>query len=166
MNPFVLTLILGIVALFQSTLAPILAPFNAKPDLMLVAVISWSLLRGAREGTTWAFVGGIWLDLFSSGPFGLSALALMCVSLTVAVSELTVFRSHIILPVVAILAGTIMHGAAYLLALQVLGYEVVWLDVARRILLPTVFVNVLLTPLLFPVWNLLHRLTGREEMTW
>lgn len=90
----------------------------------------------------------------------------MCVSLTVAVSELTVFRSHIILPVVAILAGTIMHGAAYLLALQVLGYEVVWLDVARRILLPTVFVNVLLTPLLFPVWNLLHRLTGREEMTW
>ena len=41
-----------------------------RPDLMLVLVVAWSLLRGVEEGLLWAFIGGVLLDLLSVGPFG------------------------------------------------------------------------------------------------
>ena len=166
MKPYFLIPFLGLLALIQTTLAPVLAPFNVKPDLMLVTVVCWSVLRGAREGTTWAFVGGLSLDMFSSGPFGLSALALMVISLTASLGELNIFRSHVLLPLVAVIVGTVAHTAVYLLGLQLWGNYVAWFDIARRIMLPTLFVNILLVPLIYPALNSIHHLTGREEITW
>jgi rod shape-determining protein MreD len=57
-------------ALLQTTLSPYMKIGGIHPDLVLLLVIGWSALRGMEEGATWAFIGGISLDILSSAPFG------------------------------------------------------------------------------------------------
>jgi rod shape-determining protein MreD len=166
MSPYLLIPLLGATALLQVTVAPRLALAGIKPDLMLIVVVSWSLLRGGREGIVWAFLGGLWLDLLAGGPLGVSALALMAVSLACSIGALNIFRSHLLLPLLTILWGTVVFGLVYLSLLQSLGYTVAWLDALRRVTLPSMILNALVMPLLYAPLDWLSRVTGREEMRW
>jgi rod shape-determining protein MreD len=163
-NIYASTLLLISVALIQSTVMPHLTLWGVKPDLMLLVVISWSLLRGAREGIVWGFIGGLCLDLFSGAPFGLSALALLIVSFFSGLGEATVFRTHVILPLATVFFASLIHDLIFLLVLRTLGWSVAWLDSFTRFVLPASLLNVLLIPLIYPAMRWLHRKTGREEM--
>jgi rod shape-determining protein MreD len=131
---------------------------------MLLVVISWSLLRGAKEGIVWGFIGGLCLDLFSGVPFGLSALALLVVSFFSGLGEATVFRTHVILPLTTVFFASLMYDFIFLLVLRALGWPVAWLDSFTRLVFPASLLNVLLTPLVYLAMRWLHRETGREEM--
>jgi len=165
-NIYASILLLISIALIQSTVMPHLTLWGVKPDLMLLVVISWSLLRGAREGIVWGFIGGLCLDLFSGVPLGLSALALMIVSFFSGLGEATVFRTHVILPLATVLFASLIYDFIFLLMLKALGWPVVWLDSFTRLVLPASLLNVLLTPLVYPTIRWLHRKTGRTEMDW
>lgn len=165
-NSYVSVLLLISVALIQSTVMPHLTLWDVKPDLVLLVVISWSLLRGTREGIIWGFIGGLCLDLFSGAPFGLSALALLIVSFLSGLGEATVFRTQVILPLATAFFASLLYNFIFLFVLGVLGWPVVWLDSFIRLVLPTSVLNVLLTPLVYPAMRWLHRKTSREEIEW
>jgi rod shape-determining protein MreD len=143
---------------------PYLTLWGVKPDLMLLVVISWSLLRGAREGIVWGFIGGLCLDLFSGTPLGLSALALLIVSFFSGLGEATIFHTHIILPLATAFFASLIYDSIFLLVLRALGWPLVWLDSFIRLVLPASLLNVLLIPLVYPAMRWLHHKTGREEM--
>ncbi len=165
-NIYASLLLLLSVALIQSTVMPHLALWGVKPNLMLLVVVSWSLLRGTREGMIWGFIGGFCLDLFSGAPFGLSALALLIVSFFSGLGQATVFRTQVILPLVTVLGASLIYDFIFLLALSFLGYPVVWPDSLIRLVLPASLLNVLLTPLVYPTMRWLHRRTSLGEITW
>jgi rod shape-determining protein MreD len=145
---------------------PLMPIMGVKPDLVLLMVISWSLLRGAREGMTWALVGGIGLDLLSGAPFGTSTVALVILSLVAGLGELSVFRTRIALPLIATLIATLAYDLFFLLLLHVEGRSIAWTDSLVRVVLPSTLVNVLLSPLVYKALHWLDRKTGREEMAW
>jgi len=145
---------------------PHLAIMGVKPDLMLLVVISWSLLRGAGEGMIWAMVGGIGLDLVSGAPFGTSTMALVVLSLVAGLGELSVFRTHIALPLIATLIATVAYDLFFLLLLYAGGRSIAWTDTLTNVVLPSTLINVLLSPLVYRALYWLHRKTGREEMAW
>lgn len=165
-NIYASLLLLLSVALIQSTVMPHLTFWGVKPDLMLLVVVCWSLLRGAREGIVWGFIGGFCLDLFSGTPFGLSALALLIVSFFSGLGQTTVFRTQVILPLVTVWGASLVYDFIFLLALSALGYPVVWLDSLIRLVLPASLLNVVLTPLVYPTMRWLHRKTSQGEMAW
>ena len=68
---------LAAIGLLQTTFVPYLSLLGAKPNLMLLVVVAWTLIAGSREGLWWAFIGGLWLDLLGGSPLGASALALV-----------------------------------------------------------------------------------------
>ncbi|MEZ4636134.1 MAG: rod shape-determining protein MreD [Caldilineaceae bacterium] len=43
---------------------------EVRPDLVLLAVLAWTLFNGGYSGIVWAFVGGLWMDVLSGGPMG------------------------------------------------------------------------------------------------
>jgi rod shape-determining protein MreD len=165
-NIYTSILLLIGVALIQSTVMPHLTLWGVKPDLMLLVVISWSLLRGTREGIVWGFIGGLCLDLFSGAPLGLSALALLIASFFSSLGEATIFRTHVILPLATVFFASLIYDFIFLLALRTLGWPIVWLDSFIRLVLPTSLLNVLLTPLVYLAMRWLHRKIGPEEMSW
>lgn len=139
---------------------------GVKPELMLMVIASWSLLRGTKEGLVWAFIGGICLDLFSGVSFGTMTIALLTVSFIAGLGESSVFRTPIVLPLVVALITTPVYDLVILVILALTGHPVVWLDSLTRIVLPSAVVNALLMPLIFWPLQWLHRKTGREEMRW
>lgn len=165
-NIYASILLLISLALIQATVMPHLTLWGVKPDLMLLVVISWSLLRGTREGIVWGFIGGLCLDLFSGAPFGLSALALLIAGFFSGLGEATIFRTHVILPLATVFFASLVYDFISLLTLRTMGWPVAWLDSFTRLVLPASLLNVLLTPLVYPAMRWLHRKTSREEIEW
>jgi rod shape-determining protein MreD len=133
---------------------------------MLLAVVSWSILRGPREGLRWAVVGGICLDLLSGGPFGLQTLTLLLVSPLVNLGGRRIFGSHIALPLVSATGATLLYYLVNMGLLHFMGHPVPWLAATSRIVLPAMVLNTLAMFLVYPALHWLHKATGREELAW
>lgn len=157
-------LLLVTTVIIQTTVMPYVAFLGVKPDLVLLVVISWSLLRGAREGIIWALMGGIGLDLVSAAPFGTCTVILAGLSLLAGLGELSVFRTHLALPLIATLVATLIYDLFFLLFLYMRGCSIVWADTLVKVVLPSALFNVLLSPFIYKALFWLHRRTGPKEM--
>jgi rod shape-determining protein MreD len=155
-----------VLALLQSTTMPHITVLGVHPDLMLMAVASWSLLRGAEEGMLWALIGGIALDLFSGARFGVATLSLLIVGFLSSLGQRNVFRLDLVLPILVIPLATLVYNGVTLALLDVLGWPVHWGESLVRVILPCVLVNTLGMPIVYLILRVLHRRTGREEISW
>lgn len=158
--------LLGLLALLQSSLLPHFSIIGAHADLVLLAVVSWTLLRGLTEGLTWAFVGGLWVEALSGAPFGLSLLALMIVAFLVSPLETALFRQHIVFLIATVTVASFANGAIYLLLLRLSGNPGATLAALWRIVMPAALYTGLLTPIFYPIFRWLHRITWREQLEW
>ena len=61
--------------LFSAILEATIFPFN----LVLLAVLSWGVLRSPKSGLVWAFMAGLVLDLVTGETLGLSSLIFLLV---------------------------------------------------------------------------------------
>jgi rod shape-determining protein MreD len=165
-SPYLYVPLLALVAVLQATVAPHLTVLGARPDLMLLTVVAWALLRGTREGMVWGFVGGLLLSLFSGGPFAYAALVLVAVGFLSGLGQTTVTRGRIVLPLLAVLLATLLHGLLSLFLLYVTGRPVMWLDSLVRVLLPAIVLNCLLSIPVYAGFRRLHRRMGPEELRW
>jgi rod shape-determining protein MreD len=165
-SPYLLVPLLLVVTLFQVTVLPELTILGVKPELMLLAVLGWSLLRGPEEGMIWAFLGGALLDLFSGGPFGASILALLAISYLSAWLEPSVGRASFLLPMGAALVGTLLYQAIFLLVIQLTRGGVPWIESLLRVTLPSLAINALLMPVVFQALAWFDRKIGRPMIRW
>ena len=157
---------LAVLAILQSTVLPLFAVGGAKPDLVFLVVVSWSLLRGAEEGIVWGFIGGLLLDTLSGGPFGVSSLALMSMSLLTGWGEMNLFRGHFLLPLAIIPLGTAIYYALTLILLNVFGQPLPWGLTFLRVMLPAAFVNLVAMPFVHWFMTRMHRRTGQRQFEW
>ncbi len=122
---------------------PSLAMSGVMPDIMLLVVVSWSLLRGTREGLLWALGGGLLLDLMSGGPFGVATLSLALSSVIVGLGEFNVFRDSLWLPLVASVLATVVYSLAYWAILQITGRSLHTVYTLLAVMLPATILNAL-----------------------
>lgn len=166
MNLYLTLLLLFALALVQSTVMPHLLLFDVHPDLVLMVVLSWSLLRGAEEGMLWALIGGVALDLLSGARFGVQTLPLLIVGFVSGLGERAIFRSEILMPIIAIPLATLVQQLMTMALLHITGWPVSWGTSIQQITLPSMLANTLCMPLVYLVVRLLHRRTTREKITW
>jgi rod shape-determining protein MreD len=161
-----LTLILLALALAESSWGRAISITSVHPDLVLVAVIGWTLLRGTTQGLIWAVIGGLCLDLFSGGPFGLTVIPLVAVSLLARLGHSRVFGAQFILPLVLTFPFSVVYYLVYTSLLYLLGRPIEWTPALTHVILPASLLNIGAMLLLFPLLRWLHRRTGPEQMTW
>jgi rod shape-determining protein MreD len=166
LSPYVVCLLLVVVALAQSSLSPRLALLGVQPNLMLLAVLSWSLLRGGREGLLWAFGGGVLVDILSGAPLGVSSLSLLLVSLLSSQGELAVFGTTLSLPLFVGFVGSLLHDLSFLFMLQLLGWSIDWPTALSKLLLLDAGLNTVFMPLMYVSLRWLHRRTKGAELAW
>lgn len=146
--------ILLVAAVVQSAWLQDVQVLGGRPDLVLLLVVTWSVIRGPRGGVVWGFVGGICCDLLSGGTFGLWTLSLTIVGFLTGQPWIhalgpTVVRLALMSPL-----GTVL-GHLILLALMILlGYGVDFARGFQTVVLPAVVLNFLLSPFAFTflVW--------------
>lgn len=166
MNPYLHFGILFGLALLESTVMPRITLLGVHPDLMLMAVTSWSLLRGSEEGMLWALIGGVILDLFSGAPFGIYSLSLLFVGFAAGLGQRNMLRIDILAPILVIPLSTVVYLLITMALLSVLGWEMEWGARLRTVVLPSMLVNSLGMPLVYLPARLLHRRVAREEISW
>ncbi len=157
--------ILVVVALIQHVIVPHITFFGAHPNVMLVVVVAWGLLRGNRDGLIWALVGGLLLDLFSLAPIGTAMLPMLIVLLLVGLLEFTAFRVVIWLPIATVFVVTPVYQLLALTVLKSLGWGTGW-DRAVELLLPMATINALLMVLIFPLMRRISGWAGQKGIDW
>jgi rod shape-determining protein MreD len=151
--------LIAVACLFQATAAARIKIYGVKPDLVLILVVVGTLVYGTRAGLLWAFFGGLGLDIFSGGPMGSSSLALMAAALVAGLGHRTLSRFNIFVPLVTMVASTVVYAAAYLAILAVLQYldvvqhQVPILATIQSVVVPAVVYNTMLMVVLIPFLN-------------
>jgi rod shape-determining protein MreD len=169
MTIYLVVPLLAIVAILQTTVIPHLTVWGVFADLPLLVVVSWSLLRGPREGMLWGFIAGLAVDLFSGAPFGAATLALIATGFLAGLGQAAMHHAHLAMSVVVMFLATIVYDLLFVLVVRVAGDPVSWhavLDSFVRLILPSALLNALLTPLVWLSMRWLYRRFSREEMEW
>jgi len=131
---------------------------------MLLVVVSWSLLRGAREGIVWGFIGGLALDFLSGATFGSSTFTLTLVAYLASLGQVTIYRTNPLFPSITALGIHIIHDCIFLIVLSMTGHAVAWQEALLQITMPTALLGALLMPLVYRPLAWLHGRTMAEEM--
>jgi rod shape-determining protein MreD len=146
--------LLAVTALLQTTIFRQILFLDGSLDLLLLAVICWSLLR-PEEGMVWALAAGSFADIFSGGPFGLTAIAYLLTAFGIGLLHGRL-RTHSPLVVMAIaLFGTVLAQGVMLALLALFGRSLDLGYVLAYVTLPTAFLNTLCA---VPIYLGLHRL--------
>jgi len=113
---------------------------------MFLIVITWAIVRSVEEGVTWAFIGGLIIDLLSGGPLGATALALVLAALWAGQS----WGQGLGVAVARLLLMVVLSAAIYHLVLLIIltwsGHTVDWRFALLHVAGPSVLLNTVLTP--------------------
>lgn len=114
-------LLMGSISVLQASLFPRFPLWGMVPQFAVLAVIAWCLLRGIYEGLVWAFIAGLFLDLFSFSPLGSSVLALMPAVLIVGRLKQVLPENRFLLPPLLCTLGLLIYLLFHLAILSVVG---------------------------------------------
>jgi rod shape-determining protein MreD len=151
-------------ALVQTTLLSRINVLGAQPNLMLLVVLLWSLVRGVDEGLVWAFLGGLMVDVLSGGPLAGTAIALLAAAYLAGQSLGEQVGSRAVRSVILTVLGTAAYHLALLIVLDWTGHTVDWAFSLSRVTVPSVVLNGLLAPFVLQPLNWLERATRREGL--
>ena len=143
-----LMLLLGLV---ETAVLPHFPILGTTPQLAFLVALAWGLLYGVEEGAVWAFFAGVFTDLFSISPVGVSSLAFMVAIKAVIWTTQALPASRLLLPVALAGLATVISFIVELVLLRLFGTIA---DFQSIILLP----NILLLHILaiLPIYWLLY----------
>ncbi|GAC1329340.1 MAG: hypothetical protein NVSMB17_05660 [Candidatus Dormibacteria bacterium] len=113
--------VLGLLAVMQTSLVPGLRVGSAQPELVLVWVVSWAVIRGRGEALPWAVVGGLMLDVLSQLPPGSHLLALVLVTFLADLGHRVMQGSTALFAAAAVFAGALVYGLTLLVVMALTG---------------------------------------------
>lgn len=134
---------------------------GVEPQLLFLVALVWAMARGIEEGLVWAFIAGVFNDLFSLAPMGISSLAFMAgVGLPLVFRPILPPRRLLVAMFMAAL-GTLIYLTVYAIVLRVFGFGVSAGGLIE--LLPIVILHaVLVLPILLIVESFLKTLRPRR----
>lgn len=113
-----------VLAVLQTAVLPYFPITGLVPQLSFLVALSWALLHGLEEGVVWGFVAGFWLDVFSIGPLGATAVAYMAAIVVIVVLLQWLPVNHFSIPLVMAALGSLIYLVVYLLFVRLLGYGI------------------------------------------
>ncbi len=146
-------------------MSPFIQINGVHPDLVLILIIGWIILRGLGEGIVWALIGGLSLDFVSAAPFGLFTLTMLLVALASSVAHGRIFGSSIVLPLSLTFPLSLLFNGLALLFLTLFDRPVVWDEAFFDVLLPAAIFNTAVMLLIFPLLYLLNRFLNPQPLS-
>lgn len=139
------TLLVALLAILQSSVLARFPFLEGTPSLILLAVVSWSLVGRAAEAMILGFVGGLFLDMLSGGPFGISSIALVAAAYLASLTEGRFWEAHILAPLGVMAGASVVYYAITTVAVWIAGHPLAPDLAFAQVFLPSTFLNVLLS---------------------
>jgi len=158
---YVAVLLMALLTVLQISLFPYLTVAGILPQVAIVTILVWAQLRDTYEGLIWAFIGGFFLDLFSSGPMGATALILMVVILLIGRLQKMLPENRYLLPILLSGLGFAVYFILSVGLGRVAGYGLGWRALSTLPQL-TLFHGLLGLPLYWLLYSLDRALYPRQ----
>jgi rod shape-determining protein MreD len=147
--------ILFVAVIVQLSILSTVDVVHGRPQLLLVAVVAVSLLRGSVFGAVAGFCVGFVADTGTLGMLGFTSLLLTLAGYWTGRYGETTGRDRAHAPLLSVAVVTALYQFSALILHFMLGQHAPAREVLLNGLVPTVFLNLLLT---FPVYALMRRL--------
>jgi len=135
--------------LLQSTLLDYISIAGVKPDLSLIFVISFGLLLGARVGAVTGLLTGLLQDIMIGSFIGVHAAAKMLAGVLAGYLEKKIFKDNLLLPVIALFAGTLLHSLVVYVLYFLFGVNYPILISLQMLIIPEMLYNSFIAPFIF-----------------
>jgi rod shape-determining protein MreD len=124
-------------------------PGQVKPDLILILVISYGLLRGVYHGACFGLLAGLFMDLLSGNVIGIGALVKMTAGFSSGLLEKTIFKDNLLVPALAAFFGTLFFETFDLIMHLSFHGNYHFISAFVSIVFPQSLYNTLLAPVVY-----------------
>jgi cell shape-determining protein MreD len=156
--------ILGFLLILQSTLVSRVQLLHGTADLLLLALLAWTLQERVTSAWRWALIAGFLITIGSAVPPGSIAIAYLLATALALFLKKRVWQTPILAMFLSSFAGTlIVHGAS-LAGRLTEGVTLPLVDVFNLITLPSLLLNLLLALPMFIVISDLAKWVHPKEM--
>jgi rod shape-determining protein MreD len=156
--------ILGFLLILQSAVLSRIPLLGGTTDLVLLAVIAWSLHKRVQTAWHWGIIGGLMVGYVSALPIGVILLGyLLAVALALAFRG-RVWQVPILAMLVVTFFGTMIVHLITLVVLRLLGSQLPLLQTLNLVTLPSVLLNLLLAVPFYTLLGDLANLLYPEEL--
>jgi rod shape-determining protein MreD len=138
-----------LVAVAQVAVASYFPLLGVTANPLLVLLVCWAMVRGPRETMVLIPIAGIFKDLMTTDPVGVSVLALLPIVALAAIRERRPMESEFLPTLAVVVVASLCYDLVYMVLLTAVGDGPPWLQTPIRVVLPAALFNALLTPVLY-----------------
>jgi rod shape-determining protein MreD len=154
--------LLILVALMEVSVLPMFRLYGLQPNLMLVLLIGWLIVRGGNEAFILAPIGGVLLGLVDGAPTGTALIGLAPLAFLQELRGSQLREGGLIAAVGFTIIMSLFYNYVHLGVFTLLGQSGDWLIASTRIVLPTVLLNV---AVLLPLYWLIRLASPDQRRT-
>jgi len=140
--------IVGAVA-FQTAVLSRVTLLGIRPDLLLVIVVTWALVRGPDEGRVVIFVSALFYGLLIADPAGFPLIAMAPALPLTLLRDSGLVQSKFVMSLVIIGAATLAYEVIYTLLLTLADGGADVIATFTHVYLPAVLVNLAAAPFVY-----------------
>lgn len=150
--------LLFLLAVWQTAAQPYFPIFGITPYWPVLVALAWGLVHSPEEGVAWGLVAGLAMGLFSAGPMGGAAVALMAAVLITSLVQHNLPPNRVVLPALLGGVGVYLYEFFHMGLIWLVGYSLP--TAVGETLLPLAILHGLLT---IPVYWLARFLWRKLE---
>lgn len=163
LRKFVVSILIFLCFILQSTVFPNLAFAGIIPNLMIILTSAFGFMRGENEGLVIGFFCGLLTDIFYGDILGFYALILMYVGYLNGKFNRIFYPEDIKLPIGLIVVSDLSYGLICYILMFLLKGKFHFLFYLKNIILPEVVYTIVVTCILYPVVLFLNERLERWE---
>ena len=165
MRIWVISGMITIAYILQSTVLQYIEIGHVKPNLIIMIVIYYALLRGNVEGAVAGFIGGMVIDIFGGKIFGVYALIGMYVGISAGYFNKRFFKENYFVLMFFMFIFTFAHELLFYFTYYFLWGETHIVFALKNIIMPVSIYNaVLALPIFGIIFKVNYWLVEREKM--
>jgi len=158
---FVAIPLMAVLAILHTSVLAQIPVLGAAPQLLFLVALAWGIVRGTEEGLVWAFVAGVFTDLFSLAPLGISSLAFMAGVAGPLMIRHALPPHRLLVAMFLAALGTVIYLTVYAVGLRIFGFGIGLGGLAE--LLPLIgFHAILILPIYLIVDSILRTFRPRR----
>lgn len=157
--------ILGGLAIFQFAILSRIPLIMGTADVLLLAVIAWSLQEKVKTAWQWSVIGGFLASLGSGLPFGVLIGTYLVITGVALVVRRRVWKRPILAMFLMTFIGTLIVHISSIVIRLLTGVTIPMIEAFNLITLPSLLLNVLLAIPIYLFMTDFANVIYREEIT-
>lgn len=143
-------------ALLEASVLPLFQIQGLQPNLTLVLLITWLIIRGAEEAFVLIPFGGLMLGLVDGAPLGTALLAMAPVALLQELRGAQLKESGFIMALAFTAVMSAVYNYTFLFMFTLQGQAGSWVEASLGVIVPTMFMNVAIVVPLYLLFAILN----------